>query len=100
MNKKNSLKLKIIMGIFAGISMIAIIYYLIEMYVLKTGPSYFTEHFLMSICLFCIGVIALLLTRVSTKRIAGENKGDSMMIVVGFLLIIISFINIFISYIS
>lgn len=101
MNKKQNLTTKIIMIVFAAIAIISGIYFILDMYVITNGEiSYFSKHFLISICLFCIGVIAILLPSINQKKFSGENKGDSMMVLVGFLLIICSFFSIMISYLS
>ena len=97
MDKKKVLILKIIMSILAAISIALIILYLIELYVLE-NVSYFTQHFTTFICLFCVGIIALFLPSINKRKYGGDNKGDSMMLVVGILLIICSFISILVSY--
>lgn len=99
MDKKKALNLKIVMGIAAGIIVGLLIYYLIELYVIGK-LSYFTTHFTIAVCLFCIGIIALLLPKINQRKFSGEGKGDSMMIVVGFLLILCSLISIMISYLG
>ncbi len=97
MNKKNDLLLKIIIACMVAITLSMGIFFVVEMYILNK-VSYFSKHFLLSICLFCIGIIALLLPRINSKKFSGENKGDSLMVVVGFLLIICSLFSIMISY--
>ncbi len=97
MDKKKNFILKLIMGILATVSVGLIVLYLVELYALEQ-VSYFTTHFTTFICLFCIGIIALLLPTLNKKKFSGESKGDSMMLVVGILLIICSFISIMVSY--
>ena len=51
------------------------------------------------ICLFIVGVIALLLPMVGTTKY-GDGKGDSMMIVVGFLLMLCAIISVIYSFLG
>lgn len=62
--------------------------------------SFFTKHFSLPIILVLVGVVALFLPVVSSKSIAGESKGDSMMIWVGFLLIICAIFSLIFSFMS
>ncbi len=62
-------------------------------------PSYFTEHFAISIILILIGIIAIILPKISKETYSGSDRGDNFMVLVGVLLILSSFISIFFSYI-
>ena len=99
MDKKSIIIIKIIITIMVLISLVTIGIYIVEAYVLNS-VSYFTQHFTMFICLFCVGIIALMLPNVNQKKLSGDNKGDSLMLVVGVLLILCSFVSIIISYVQ
>lgn len=102
MNKKKSSTFEIAFKVFVSIGMLAVVglvvLYFIEQNSGKT--SYFTQHFSLAIILFVVGVIALFLPRVSNKSYSGENKGDNLMLVVGFLLIISAIFSIVYSFMS
>lgn len=59
--------------------------------------NYFNQHFMLPLCLFFIGIIALILPNV-TKSKFSDNKGDKIMPVVGFMLIVCAFLSLFLSY--
>lgn len=96
-NSKENLYIKIILAIVMVFIVILGGYYVIELFVINK-TSYFTKHFLTSCILFLVGVGALLMPMVSQKKYSGENKGDSLMIVVAFLLFICSLFSIIMSY--
>lgn len=94
--KKIGLKYKILLSIFMVILVSMGVLFIVDTYVIGT-PSFFTKTFLIPICLASIGVIALLLSMSSQKSLSGDNKGDSMMIIVGFALIIIAIFTLMMS---
>ena len=96
-NNKENLWIKIVLGVTMALLVACGIFYVIELFVLET-TSYFTKHFLPSCVLFLVGIGALLMPMVSQKKYSGENKGDSLMIVVAFLLFICSLFSIIMSY--
>lgn len=96
--KKFEFKIKLTLGILAGI-VLAIASYYGVFYLFLEKSNYFLDHFASAIILSLIGVIALLMPLLNEQKMSGENKGDNMMIVVGFLLIICGLISIVISYV-
>lgn len=62
------------------------------------NKSYFSLHFAIPVILLFVGIIAILLSCLSKKNYSGENKGDTMMIGVGALLILCSIISLIMSY--
>ncbi len=96
--KKYMLNIKIILGVLAAIVLGCAVYYLICTFTETT--NYFVEHFLSAIMLIFIGCIALLMPQLNKKTLRGENKGDNMMIIVGFLLFFVAIMSIVVSYIS
>lgn len=100
MNNKNntvSKKIKIIFYFIIFIILSLGVYYLIEVF--SGGePSYFTQHFLGAIALVCTGIVALLMPLVTTSKLSGSTQGDSLMLIVGILLILCGLLSIVISY--
>jgi uncharacterized membrane protein HdeD (DUF308 family) len=96
--KKYMLKVKIILGVLAAIVLAGGIYYAICY--LNETTNYFIEHFLSAIMLIAIGIMALLMPQLNQRTIRGENKGDNMMLLVGFGLIILAIMSIIISYLN
>lgn len=100
LNKKEKLIIKIIIGIMAIISIALVVYYVLDLYAITPNElNYYNQHFAFLVCLSLIGVIAILLPMISQQKFS-EGKGDSMMIVVGFLLILCGIIAVVWSYIS
>ncbi|MDE7100960.1 MAG: hypothetical protein K2O05_03805 [Anaeroplasmataceae bacterium] len=64
------------------------------------GMNYFKKHFVISIILFLVGIIAILLPKLNQKTLQGENKGDRMMLGVGLLLFVCSILSCLFSYFS
>lgn len=96
-NSKENFYIKVILSVVIALIVIFGGYYVVELFIIEV-KSYFTQHFLGSIILFLVGIAALLMPMVSQKRLAGENKGDSLMIIVAFLLFICSLFSIVMSY--
>ncbi len=94
--KKTSLILKIVISVLAVAIVGMVVLFLVELYA-KDTLSYFTKHFAIFFILLFIGSIALLLPNVNRRKFS-ENKGESMMVLVGFLLIICAVISIIVSY--
>ncbi|MBQ9124540.1 MAG: hypothetical protein IJY14_02500 [Acholeplasmatales bacterium] len=101
MKKKENRITKMVMLVAALISLVVGGYYAYETFITQNGiNNYFYNHFATAVCLACVGVIALCLPTVLTKTIAGDNKGDNIVIVAGFIMFIIAIFNIIISYIG
>lgn len=96
--KKKDLVFKIVVGIALAIVVAIAIVYFVEAG--NDVKSYFTLHFAVPIILTMVGVIALLLPKVTTKSYSGESRGDNFMIIVGFLLFICAIISIIFSYVG
>ena len=73
------------------------IYYAVSY--IQESTNYFIDHFLSAIMLICIGVMALLMPQLNQRTLKGENKGDNLMLFVGFGLIILGLLSILVSYI-
>lgn len=100
LSKKERFRIKIIIGVLIVIDLLILGYYLLDAFVIPPdGVNFYNEHFCAMICLFIVGVIALLLPMVGTTKY-GDGKGDSMMIVVGFLLILCGIISVIYSFLS
>lgn len=100
LNKKDRKRIKIIIGALIIIDLLVLGYYLLDAFVLPPdGVNFYNEHFCAMICLFIVGVIALLLPMVGTTKY-GDGKGDSMMIVVGFLLMLCAIISVIYSFLG
>lgn len=98
MNKKNNLVLKII-SVCTVITILGVgVFYFIDGS--DNKYSYFTQHFAISIILFMVGINALILPFLNKQNYSGENKGDSMMRIVGLLLMLCAIINIIFSYLG
>ena len=103
MNKKKELILKIIMSVLMVILLFNVAFYFIDVYWINANTndkSFYTEHFLMAVSLFFLGVIALMMPMglKNKNRFSGDGKGDSLIIVVGFLLIACALISIIYSF--
>ena len=100
MNKqKVGLLPKIIMGIGMVIIFVIGINYFIEASTGTGELSYFSQHFMVPIVLLIVGGYALFLPTVSQKSMAGDDRGDKMMVGVGLLLILCSIIALITSFI-
>ena len=102
-NYKYVLTVKIIIGIFALIVASLACYFAITFIFIGKPLAempYFFRHFLLFICLTLVGFIAWGLVFINSQTYRGDNKGDSLMIIVGFLSIIRGIIAIIISYVS
>ena len=99
MNKKKELILKIIMSVLMVILLLNVAFYFIDVNLLN-GQNYYTKHFLMAVSLFFLGIIALMMPMglKNKNRFSGDGKGDSLIIVVGFLLIACALISIIYSF--
>ena len=95
----NNKGIKIFVGALAILSVILVAYYVIDIYFVANQPNYFEKHFLIAISLMLIGIIAFLLPTVYEKKYA-NNKGDSLMVIVSFLLFICAIISIVYSYVA
>ncbi len=95
----NNIGLKIFVGALAIISVILVAYYVIDVYFVQHEPNYFEKHFLVAIAMMLIGIIAFLLPTVYQKKYS-NNKGDSLMVIVSFLLFICAIISIVYSYVA
>ena len=95
----NNKGLKIFVAAVAIISVILVSYYVIDVYFVRNEPNYFEKHFLVAISLSLIGIVAFLLPTVYEKKYA-NNKGDSLMVIVSFLLFICAIISIVYSYVA
>ena len=95
----NNIGLKIFVGALAIISVILVGYYVVDVYFVQHEPNYFEKHFLAAIAMMLIGIIAFLLPTVYEKKYA-NNKGDSLMVIVAFLLFICAIISIVYSYVA
>ena len=102
-NYKYVLTVKIIIGIFALIVASLACYFAIT-FIFIGKPlaemAYFFRGFLLFICLTLVGFIAWGLVFINSQTYRGDNKGDSLMIIVGFLSIICGIIAIIMSYVS
>lgn len=95
--RKEIFILKLIMLICAVIVITLVVLFLFD---LEDGNiNYFNQHFLLSICLFSIGIIAMILPNV-TKTKFSDQKGDKMMPLIGIMLIVCALLSIFLSYTS
>lgn len=100
LSKKDKLALKCIIGTLAIASIALIVYYVIDsMVVTPDQISYFNQHFSIMVCLILVGIIALLLPMAGKQKF-GDGKGDSMMVVVGFLLMLCGIISVIYSYLN
>ena len=97
--EKPNLGLKIFVGCIAIISVILVSYYVIDIYFVQHQPNYFQKHFLIAIALMLIGIIAFCLPIIYQRKYA-NNKGDSLMVIVSFLLFICAIISIVYSYVA
>ena len=98
MDKQTAFTIRFIIGLMALVTLGLGIYYFMD--TSDASISYFTEHFLSAVALFCIGVIALLLPVLNGTKLSGTNQGDSLMIVVGILLMLCAILSIIMSYSS
>lgn len=99
MNKQSKRTAKIIILIAAVISLAIGGYMAYETYITQNGVhNYFYDHFASAICLACVGVIALCLPSVTSKTIAGDSKGDNIVIIAGFIMFIVAIFNVIVSY--
>ncbi len=99
-SKKDKLVLKCIIGTLAIASIALIVYYVLDSMIINADSiSYFNQHFNIMLCLFLVGIIALLLPMAGKQKF-GDGKGDSMMIVVGFLLMLCGIISVIYSYLN
>ena len=102
-NYKYVLTVKIILGIFALIVASLACYFAITLIFIGKPLAempYFFIHFVLCICLTLVGFIAWGLVFINSQTYRGDNKGDSLMIIVGFLSIICGIIAIIMSYVS
>ena len=96
-NKGLFLALKIIILIAFVFVVTCTIIYFVEFD--KPEKSFFSLHFALPIILFFVGIIAALMSYLSKKSMTGENKGDHMMMIVGFLLMLISILTLIFSFV-
>lgn len=97
-NKGLFMAFSIIVYVSFIIIVACVIIYFVDLF--GETKSYFTEHFAISIILALIGVIALLLPRISKKSYSGDDKGDKLMNIVGVLLLACSIFSLVMSYLS
>ena len=98
-NKKREFKIKVVLGVLAGIVLALAVYYGVFYFILEES-NYFLDHFASMIIMILIGIIAILMPLLNNQNLVGENKGDNMMLVVGMLLIICGLLSVIISYLK
>jgi uncharacterized membrane protein len=98
-NKKREFKIKVVLGVLAGIVLALAVYYGVFYFILEES-NYFLDHFASMIIMILIGIIAILMPLLNNQNLVGENKGDNMMLVVGMLLIICGLLSVMISYLK
>lgn len=97
-NNKKNLAFKIVVIVAFVCAVALTILYFVEQS--NGNQSYFSYHFAIPIILFLVGIIAIILTRISLKSYSGESKGDNLMIVVGILLFVCSIFSLIMSYVN
>lgn len=94
--KKKVLPFKIALGILCAILFGIVLSWLI---LFETGNvPYFYEHFAGAIALVLLGCIILLLPQVNKQRIAGDTRGDSLMVFLGFACFILAILTLIFSF--
>ncbi len=93
---------KILKGIIVGVCIVLLItfsIYFVEVIINQKMDSYFIEHFVTPITMFCFGLVALILPILERKRsYSGDSKGEKLMKIVGIALIIISIVTLITSF--
>lgn len=98
--KNQRTKLYIAFKVVTTIAFLVVVAFSI-LYFIETenaGLLYFKKHFVISILLFFVGIIAFMLPRLNQKSLQGENKGDGFMLIVSILLFICSVLTCVFSY--
>ncbi len=98
-NKKGIfLAFRIIVYLAVGIVVGLAILYFIES--TNQQMSFFSLHFAIPIILAMIGVIAILLPKLTKKSYSGDTKGDSFMTLVGILLLLCAIMSLGLSFLQ
>lgn len=98
--KKQNNKLLLAFKIVITIAFVVIVCFSILFFIEteNSGLAYFKKHFVISIILFFVGIIAFFLPKLNQKSFQGENKGDRFMIIVSILLFVCSILSCVFSY--